>query len=287
MQIVDTVIAVYNDIHAGSPVAPFPMRQWQFSDSNYSPSILQKILYSQLRDASEEIGRRRKGKRLIVVKLGDMVEGLHHGSKQVSTTRRAEHEAISLELMDRIDEWTGFTDGDLEYFVAGTESHVEESEERIARDRDAQAYIPSDVAGGRDGVYVFPALSIMINGIDCFFAHHGPATGEGANKGNGLRNRVKNLYYEYLENGKSLPRLVIFADKHRKHYERFWRNGKTIDAIISPAWQVKTEFVYKIRPEALSNVGCTCLEIKANGDIIGLDNPFLTIDVEQDRRVFA
>ena len=80
--------------------------------------------------------------------------GLHNGSKQVSTTRRAEHEAISLELMDRIDEWTGFTDGDLEYFVAGTESHVEESEERIARDRDAQAYIPSDVAGGRDGVYV-------------------------------------------------------------------------------------------------------------------------------------
>jgi len=288
LQIVDTVIAVYNDLHAGSPVAPFPLRQWAMPDGNYSPTILQKILYKQLQDASEEIGRRRKGKRLIIVKLGDMVEGLHHGSKQVTSARRAIHEAISLELMDRIDEWTGFTDGDLEYFVAGTESHVEESEERIAKDRGAEAYMPSDLAGGRDGVYVFPALNITINGVPCFFAHHGPATGEGANRGNGLRNRIKNLYLEYLENNKTMPRLVIFADKHRKHYERVWRSEKVmIDAIISPAWQVKTEFVYRIRPEALANVGCTCIEIKASGNIIGLENPFITIDVEQDRKVFA
>lgn len=288
MNIRDTIIAVYNDIHSGSPVAPFPMRQWQFADGNYTPTILQKTLYGQLREASLRIGEMRRGKRLIVVKLGDMVEGLHHNSKQVSSTRRAEHEKISLDLMDRIDEWTGFgEDGDLEYFVAGTESHVEESEERIAKDREAQAFIPSDIEGGRDGVYVFPVLNIAINGVDCFFAHHGPATGEAANKGNGLRNRVKNMYYEYLENGKKMPRLIVFADKHRKHYERFWRNGQTIDAIISPAWQVKTEFVYRIRPEALANVGCTVLEIKANGEILGLDNPFLTLDIEQDRKVIV
>ena len=264
------------------------MRQWQFADGkNVTPSELQKKLYMQLQDASQEIGRRRQGKRLIIVKLGDMVEGLHHGSKQVSSTRRAEHESISLELMDRIDEWTGFTKGDLEFFVAGTESHVEESEERIARDRDAEFYIPPSETGGRDGVAVFPVLNIVINGVDCFFAHHGPATGEAANKGNGLRNRIKNMYYEYLENKKRMPRVIVFADKHRKHYERFWRDGVTVDAIISPAWQVKTEFVYRIRPEALSNVGCACFEIKANGDLIGIDTPFLTIDIEQDRKVFA
>ena len=287
MQFVDTVIAVYNDLHAGSPVAPFPPRQWEMPEGNYLPTRLQIELYNHLKEASEEIGRRRKGKRLIIIKLGDMVEGLHHNSKQVSSTRRAVHEAISLELMDRIDEWTGFTDGDLEFFVAGTESHVEESEERIARDRDAQAYIPP-TESGRDGVYVFPVLNITINGIPCFFAHHGPATGEGANKGNGLRGRIKNMYLEYLEIGKVPPRLVVFADKHRKHYERVWRSDKVmIDAIISPAYQVKTEFVYKIRPEALSNVGCTCIEIKSNGDILGLENPFLTLNIEQDKMVFA
>jgi hypothetical protein len=84
-----------------------------------------------------------------------------------------------------------------------------------------------------------------------------------------------------------VPRLVIFADKHRCHYERYYNEGTTIDAIISPAWQVKTEFVYRIRPEALANVGCTCIEIKANGEILGLDHPFLTLDVEQDRKVYA
>ena len=274
MQKIDTIIAVYNDEHSGSHVAPLPRKQWQFRGKNVTPNKLQTLLYDQYAEFGKKVGKLRKGKRLIVIKLGDQIDGLHHDTKEIITQYLDEQKEINRELTNQALSLMGFGRDDKMYWVAGTPAHAGEAEEELARDFDCVPYSEERT--------VWPMLKLEINGTYCMFFHHGANMGRGPNKGNGLRNRLRNIYYEYLDRGERVPRLVITADKHEKGYELLTRNGEILmHGIISPAWQVKTDFVYRIFSEALPNVGGLAIEIKADGTV--LPPHFVCIDVEQDR----
>lgn len=272
MKIQDTVIAVFNDEHSGSHVAPLPPKQWEFRGKNVTPNRLQRLLYDQYIEYAEAVGKARKGKRLVVVKLGDAVDGVHHDTKELITQYLDEQKEINKELTDRALKAMKFGKDDKMFWVAGTPAHAGESEEELAGDFKISK---------RNGRRVQPTLSARINGVDCLFFHHGPNKGKGANKGNALRNRLRDMYYDYRDAGKNPPQLVVTADKHAHWYEAFSRNGQVaIHGIISPAWQVKTDFVYKVVPEALANVGGVIIQITAAGEI---SHKFCTIEVDEER----
>lgn len=273
---IDTVIATYNDVHSGSHMAPLPPKQWEFRGKNVTPNKLQRMLYEQYMEYARAVGRARKGKRLVVVMLGDLIDGVHHETKELITQYLDEQAEINIELTSRALDAMGFNEkkGDILKFVAGTPAHAGEEEEAIAKDFGVKK---------RNGRRVQPVLNININGVDCLFFHHGPSKGRGANKGNALRNRLKSLYYDYLDAGKKPPHLIVTADKHEHYYEAVTRGSFMMHGVISPAWQVKTDFVYKVAPESLSNVGGVILEITAGGEI--KPPKFVTIEVEDERIV--
>lgn len=273
---IDTVIAVFNDEHSGSSVAPLMRKQWQFREGNMYPNELQSLLWDQYRETAYLIGQKRAGKRLIVIKLGDSIDGLHHETKELVTHYLDHQKEIHREHTDYSLKAMGFdsADGDLMYWVAGTPAHAGEAEEELARDFDCVPY--------SEARRVWPMLNIEINGVYCMFFHHGSAMGRGPAKGNGLRNRMRNLYYEYMDRGQRVPQLFITADKHEKGYELLTRNGEILmHGIISPAWQVKSDFVYRVMSEALPNVGGLTVEIKADGTICKPN--FMCVDIIQDR----
>jgi hypothetical protein len=272
---IDTIIAFFNDEHSGSHVSPLPSKQWEFRGRNVTPNLLQRTLYDFHQEVSSKIGKKRKDKRLIVVKLGDMIDGIHHETKELITQYLDEQRQINQELTERSLHSMNFGGDDLLYWVAGTPAHAGEDEETLAHDFDAT--VPYSEART-----VWPVLRININGIYCMFFHHGATNGKGANKGNALRNRLKALRYDCMDNGEAVPRLVVTADKHQMGYEDITNNGKIVmRGVISPAWQVKTDFVYKISAEALSKVGAVTVEITQSGEV--KEPEFMTLKVEQDR----
>lgn len=274
MKIADTVFAVFNDEHSGSHVAPVPPGL-EFRGKDATPNRLQRLLFEQYMEYAEAVGRRRKGKRLIVVKLGDSVDGVHHETKELVTPYLSEQKEINEELTDRALKAMRFGNDDSMFWVAGTPAHAGEAEEELAK----TFKIPK-----RNGRRVLPVLDLKVNSINCLFFHHGSNKGSGANKGNAVRNRLRNMYYDYRDAGKEPPQLVVTADKHAHWYEPFVRPNFTMHGIISPAWQVKTDFAYKVVPEALANIGGAIIEITADGQI--LFNPkrdFITIEVNEER----
>jgi hypothetical protein len=165
--------------------------------------------------------------------------------------------------------------GDLLYFVAGTPAHAGETEERIAKDfyDQIQPYTITRC--------VWPVLHLDINGRYCFFAHHGPTGGRGRNKGNSLRARLKAIWDDYRDAGKRTPDLVVFADKHKRTQESLFVDGLlAMHGVICPPWQAKTDFVYRIAPDELTNVGGTIIEIGVDGTIRPPE--FVLMDVELD-----
>jgi len=270
-KIQDTVFAVFNDEHSGSHVAPLPPKQWEFRGKNVTPNRLQRLLYNQYMEYAETVAKWRRGKRLVVVKLGDAVDGVHHDTKELITPYISEQKEINEELTERALKAMDFGKDDRMFWVAGTPAHAGESEEELAA-----TFGVKKINGRR----VQPMLDLTINGVRCLFYHHGANKGGGANKGNAVRNRLRNMYYDYRDAGKNPPQLVVTADKHQHWYEPFVRENFTMHGIISPAWQVKTDYVYKVAPEALSNVGGVVIEITADKQI---RHKFVTIEVEDER----
>lgn len=276
MKIQDTVFAIFNDEHSGSRVAPVPPGL-EFRDIEVRQSKLQRLLDEQHIEYCQEVAKRRKGKRLVVVKLGDCVDGVHHETKELVTSYISEQKEINEELTNRALKIMRFGKDDSMFWVAGTPAHAGEAEEDLAKTFGVKK---------TNGRRVLPVLNLKVNGVDCLFFHHGANKGKGANKGNSFRNRMKDMYYDYRDAGKNPPQLVVTADKHAHWYEPFVRGDFMMHGIISPAWQVKTDFVYKIASEALTNIGGAIIEITADGKILfDHKKDFITIAIEEGCKV--
>ena len=149
------------------------------------PSDRQVEMYGTWVRYTGEVAAARKGKRLIIVNLGDAVDGMHHNSLQECLFKAKEQAAAHVELMTGFMKKTGFSkkQGDELYYVRGTEVHVGDSEDPVGEELGA-VKAPS-------GLFVHEILTLNINGLNVMFLHHGKARGNGVNEGNALRNYLR------------------------------------------------------------------------------------------------
>lgn len=263
-----TVLLFMCDMHSGSPFALFPDKQMQFRSCNHSPTALQKIIYGQFVETCEYVKSIRKGARVVVINLGDAIEGMHHDSKQFITPLLNEQKLIHTELMDelykRIDGW------DKLIYIDGTPAHAGETEFDIARDLGAEPC---------GEVSTWPELRGMVDGTNklLWAAHHGTAAGKELSRGNALRNRLREIQYETLREGKVAPDLVVYADRHEHRHEVF---EDRIHGFLAPAWKVKDGFTYKVAAFSDPNVGALVVTVDDK-----IEHKFCTLEVEQDRTV--
>jgi len=283
---VKTVLAIPSDTHNGSPVGLMPSGQWQFTNGGFwHPNFTQIKLEAIWRRSWGRVAEARKDARLIVVHAGDAVEGLHHDSTQVVTMRMDEQERIHETCMDQALQIAGFDarNGDLLYYVQGTSpTHSGpggEREERIARDLGAVPKIrPTHAAededegskANKDGCFLWERLLLDINGKLFDIAHHGANLGTRPwTRDNPFRSILKGVYFNCLESGARMPDYWVRAHKHTAYFDIFpGGNGHTIHGYITPAMQTKTEFVYKIAPDAVASVGMIWFTILEDGTVI-------------------
>lgn len=235
----------------------------QFKHTNHSPTPKQKQLYRHFDACAKAVAKLRQGKRLIVVHDGDAIEGVHHDSSQNVTRNKAEQCKIHIELMDHFLQTVNYGKRDTLYYVSGTETHVGDDEEGIGADLGAQET--------PEGGYVHDHLELDVNGALLWFAHHGSKRGAGANEGNGLRNFLRDVYFDCLKRRTIPPDCIITGHTHTPTWNTYIVREPTsfreVHGIICPSWQMKTRYAYKIAPVEVNEIGMVALCIGADGRI--------------------
>lgn len=239
----EETILVCSDLHCGSPVGLMPPKQFQLRSANVTPTKQQRNIWKQFKAFFDIEGPRT------VIFDGDLVEGVHHNNKQITTQYMQEQEQIAIEAIDRV-----LKKDDRVYFVDGSAVHADESEERIARDFSAYPFAPPTR-------YTWPSLKYKTAIGELWVAHKGPGTGEGANEGNSLRNKVKQLMVEEIKFGRTPPRMVVFAHRHIKTHVQVDLGNYHADAWILPPFCAKSEFGFGVSPFSVTQVGGLVLRI--------------------------
>ena len=266
MQVRDTILTVLSDMHTGSSTALFPAGGFQPKGKEgnlVKPNDKQKAIHPIFTRLAGEVAKARKGKRLIIVLLGDLIDGFHHGSMQESLFREQDQADANILLVRDFMKRTGYHKGDELYCIKGTEVHVKEIEEGIAQELGA--------AKSENGTHVSNVLQLNINGRLHMFYHHGKSRGSGPNEGNELRNHLRNWRYE--RDCEGLPRIDFSWSGHthgHSYNAHFLREGEKIHAfhaVICPSFQAKTRYALEKVPTATNSVGGTWIHLGVDGSI--------------------
>lgn len=251
----DTLLVTPADLHCGSTAGLVPPA-WQLKQGGtHEQSKAQMIRWRLWTEAWETIGKQRKGKRLIVVLMGDLVDGVHHETKELVTNEEEEQERMAVECIEHGLKLAKFGKGDLLFALEGTESHANGSEERIARDLNAQPAVKPN-GFGNDGRFVHYELHLNINGQLIWMAHHALKVGGKAwTQENPLVSDLRDIYFRQLEARDAMPALVIGAHYHRPTTGTLERNGHTIRGVILPPMQNRTRFARRVAPNQYTRLG--------------------------------
>jgi hypothetical protein len=248
-------VVVISDIHAGCKLALCPPEGVDLDDGGkYMPSAFQKKMWSMWEEFwLEWVPFATKDEPYCVIFNGDAIEGVHHGATTPITTNRMTQGRIAKRVLERVVE---LCEGRF-YFVRGTEAHVgpsAEAEEGLAKSLKA---IPN-----AEGQYARYDLWKTVGPGKLIHAlHHIGSTGSQAYEATAVH---KELVEEFAEAGRwrnQPPDVVVRSHRHRYMKTSVpightgpkgkQATGEAI-SVVTPCWQGKTPFVWKIPGGRLS-----------------------------------
>lgn len=210
----------------------------------YRPSALQRKIYAYWREFWDEfVPEATRGEPYAIVHNGDAIDGVHHGSTSQISHNLVDQSNIAFRLLEPLVE---LAQGRY-YHIRGTEAHVGQSgveEERLARRLGA---IPDT-----DGKYARWDLRKRVGKGMVHLLHHVGATGSVAYEATAVHKElVETILHAALWN-QTIPDMIVRSHRHRlmKTEIPSWR-GRSV-AIVTPCWQAKTPFVWKIPGGRLS-----------------------------------
>lgn len=239
-----TLLVVNSDLHCNSTVALCPPVIELDDGGSYRASKVQLHLWRSWTDFWSRIAQMKKDLNADVWSVfnGDTADKDSHRGTQVITRNEATINNITLCTLDPALAIT-----DLLFFIRGTPAHTGKSsyiEESLAEDLDAY---PDDDTGN----YSWWELPLTVSGVTFHIAHHRRLTHLPWTHGGAANRLAAQLVYEYADDP-TRPDIAI-----RSHGHRIDESSLThpIKVIFTPAWQLKTEFVYRIASESLSHIG--------------------------------
>lgn len=263
-----TVIAVCNDLHVGSPFAVSPARWLMHDGHEFHPNELQHIILAHWLACWTNVAKLRKGARLVVLVLGDVIEGVHHETTQVVTSRIDTQEAMAVAVIESALKIARFDNRrDVIRFAHGTPAH--DGNGSASNERVARAVLDLDANDGTPAAN--DILRLVVNGVR-FDATHKPGSGPGSRAhtlGNAFHGWLRSLYFSALEEGQLPPRYVLTAHHHQylRRDVHATRGHVALTGIICPSWKVKDEYVYRVAPFALSSIGMLAFDVQLDGAV--------------------
>ncbi len=221
------LIAFFADPHTGSNTALMPKSIVNDDDQLITASPVQLWLLENFEKAKQEMYERAKGRSLIVVVNGDLIDGNHHGSTQIIPNTSDQIKA-AVELWEPVRHRANRF-----YIVRGTEAHVGEA----AQD---EKTIATEL--GADGCH----WELLVYWNDQLFniAHHISRT---------IASVTEECVRDSVDLKEPVPDWVIRAHRHIKD-DTGTRYGYT-RGVVLPAWQLRTGFGFRVSSHRVSSIG--------------------------------
>jgi len=238
-------VVVISDNHAGCRLALCHPDGVRLDDGGvYKPSNLQLKIYAMWREFWDEfVPEATRGEPFGVVHNGDSMEGVHHNSTtQISQNLEDQTEVAYQLLAPVVDLCEGRY-----WMVRGTEAHVAASareEERLAKRLGA---IPN-----AEGQHARWDLWKSVGGKKLVhFLHHIGTTGSQAYEATAVHKELVEEFAEAARFGRRPPDMIVRSHRHRcietaiPVTDENGVTGRAV-AVVTPSWQGKTPFVWKI-----------------------------------------
>lgn len=178
-----------------------------------------------------------RGEPFAVVHNGDAIDGVHHGSTtQISHNIGDQIELAHAILRPVVDACEGRY-----YHIRGTEAHVGQSgvhEETLAKRLGA---IPN-----AEGQFARYELWKRVGGCLVHCLHHIGSTGSAAHEASAVNAELTAMYVESARWAKEPPDFIVRSHRHRSIAVDMDSAKGYAAAIVTPAWQGKTPFAWKI-----------------------------------------
>lgn len=238
-------LVVISDIHAGSRLGLCPVSVSLDGGGTYVASKAQRVLLSWWEEFWDEfVPRATDGEPFHLIVNGDCVEGSPHGSVAAYSAIMDEHCHGAEELLrPRINR--GKCDG--YWHIRGTEAHVGKSgeyEERVARNLGA--------IKGKTGEFARWELWKTVGDHVGHFLHHIGTTGSTAREASAVNGELSALLEESARWGERSPDFLVRSHRHRAIEVRLPGSRGWRFAVVTPAWQLRTPFAFKIPGGRLS-----------------------------------
>lgn len=206
---IDTLIVALSDLHAGLRLSLLNPST-KLIDANGQPwtpelTTTQRYLWRVYLKHRNKVKELRGDRRLVLLLLGDLTQGLKHWSGVWGTTLY-DHIAGALAALEPYLELGPA----VIRIAAGTESHTQDGTSELLIARELARMLP------HCDVDLAQHYKSRVNGVMVDYAHHGPGAGiRQWTSGNVAGHYLKSLMLEELVNGDIVPRVVLRAHVHR------------------------------------------------------------------------
>ena len=248
-------LIVISDTHFGDRLGLFPDTPVALDDGGtYQASEIQRKVWGLWREFWDEwVPEVTRGEPWDFVHNGDVIDGSHHGATtQISHNMEDQIRIAAISLGPEVARCKA--SGGTYYHIRGTEAHVGKSgvyEEQLAqrlgaKPNDQGQYARWDLwkRVGRPTKRVrAPLVHLM---------HHVGTTGSAAHEASAINAELTAEYVEAARWNREPPDYVVRSHRHRSIAVEMDSAKGYAASIVTPAWQLKTPYVYKIPGARLS-----------------------------------
>lgn len=242
-------LIVVSDTHAGCRLALCPPSPIPLDDGgSYVASAAQQKVWKLWRAFWDEwVPEVTRGEPYDLVHNGDVIDGVHHGST-TQISQNIEDQLVIAERALRPEVEKCRKLGGTYYHIRGTQAHVGQSgvyEEQLAKRLGAKPNEQGQHARydlwkrvGKPTKRVHAPLVHLM--------HHIGTTSSAAHEASAVNAELTAEYVEAARWGREPPDYVVRSHRHRSIAVDLNSAKGYAAAIVTPAWQLKTPYVWKI-----------------------------------------
>lgn len=207
-------------------------------------NALQRFLWESWQQTLRWVEAETAGANYAVVINGDLIEGDHHGTKQIWSKDTSDHVAAAADVLQPV-----LARASHFFIVQGTESHTNNHEVSIGKILRAQTNPDT-------GLPAFSRLHLTVHGTRCAFSHHIGTATRSWTKATALAAALAEERTQAIKNGEQVPQVVVRS--HRHTFDSY-TDGRGL-VVVTPPWQMLTRFGHKVVPDARCQPGAVLLD---------------------------
>lgn len=205
----------------------------------YLPSRAQRVVWNWWNEFWHEwVPRQTKGQPYALIHNGDVIDGVHHQATTQISHNIKDQRTLALNVLRPIRNGKQVA---RYYSIRGTPAHVGESsieEEQVAEELDA---VPNS-----EGQHSRYDLWLRMGDHLVHFLHHIGTTSSSAHEASAVDAELKAEFVEAARWGEQPPTVIVRSHRHRSIEVRLPVKRGYATAVVTPSWQLKTPFCYKV-----------------------------------------